>query len=266
MDDSSVRRREFLKRSAAALGAVGSAGAALPTVEALAAEEAPPPAAALPARPFNGTYDGARLSRVAFPLGGIGAGMICLEGTRRPVACLPAQPSRSVQRAVHLRRDFASRGAADVARVLEGPVPGWKLFGRAARQRRRRHVRTACRVSARRASPARFPFGTVSRCTIRRAAAGRDHRLESVRARRRRQLEPAGRRRWSIASPTSRGVPSKPSSPSTPELHAARRQGPSRPCARLPGGFLLWLDRAAGGRAWRRRGVVAPRSSDPAVR
>ena len=30
---------------------------------------------------YNGPYEGERLNRVAFPLGGIGAGMVCLEGT-----------------------------------------------------------------------------------------------------------------------------------------------------------------------------------------
>ena len=30
---------------------------------------------------FNGNYTGDYLNRVAFPIGGIGAGMVCLEGT-----------------------------------------------------------------------------------------------------------------------------------------------------------------------------------------
>jgi len=30
---------------------------------------------------FNGIYDGEHLDRIAFPVGGIGAGMICMEGT-----------------------------------------------------------------------------------------------------------------------------------------------------------------------------------------
>jgi uncharacterized protein (DUF608 family) len=30
---------------------------------------------------FNGSYTEQHLDRVAFPLGGIGAGMVCLEGT-----------------------------------------------------------------------------------------------------------------------------------------------------------------------------------------
>jgi len=32
-------------------------------------------------REFNGIYSGEFLSRVAFPIGGIGAGMFCMEGT-----------------------------------------------------------------------------------------------------------------------------------------------------------------------------------------
>jgi hypothetical protein len=31
-------------------------------------------------RPYNGPYQGRHLERIAFPLGGIGAGMVCLEG------------------------------------------------------------------------------------------------------------------------------------------------------------------------------------------
>ena len=33
------------------------------------------------ARAFNGTYHGEYLNQIAFPMGGIGAGMFCLEGT-----------------------------------------------------------------------------------------------------------------------------------------------------------------------------------------
>src|SRR5947209_5491228 len=32
-------------------------------------------------RAFNGVYQGDYLNQIAFPMGGIGAGMICLEGT-----------------------------------------------------------------------------------------------------------------------------------------------------------------------------------------
>ena len=35
---------------------------------------------------YNGTYTGEYLNRVAFPIGGIGAGMFCMEGTGSYIA------------------------------------------------------------------------------------------------------------------------------------------------------------------------------------
>src|SRR5262245_11412283 len=82
MDHSSVGRREFIQRSATTLGAIGSAAGAGSFVlpEPLAAETEAKQQSTLEAR-YNGVYEGSRLNRVAFPMGGIGAGMICLEGT-----------------------------------------------------------------------------------------------------------------------------------------------------------------------------------------
>jgi hypothetical protein len=76
---------------------------------------------------YNSSYRGACLERAAFPLGGIGAGMLCIEGTgafshvslrHRP----EVQNEPLIFQAIHLR------GVADGTRVLEGPVPGWKLM------------------------------------------------------------------------------------------------------------------------------------------
>lgn len=74
-------------------------------------------------------YSGDRLDRVAFPMGGMGAGMICLEGTG-------ALSHVSVRNHPDLGNEpcaFAAisiKGPRRIARVLEGPVPGWKRFGR----------------------------------------------------------------------------------------------------------------------------------------
>jgi uncharacterized protein (DUF608 family) len=79
-------------------------------------------------RIFNGSYEGEYLSRVAFPMGGIGAGMVCLEGTG-------AISHLSVENQPDLFNDpfaFAAISIADYengAKVLEAPVPKWKLFG-----------------------------------------------------------------------------------------------------------------------------------------
>ncbi|NQU11482.1 hypothetical protein HQ590_11865, partial [bacterium] len=71
-------------------------------------------------------YTGDRLNHVAFPLGGIGAGMICLEGT----GALSHVSVRHRPEVFNEPQVFAALHVAGTptARVLEGPVPGWKTF------------------------------------------------------------------------------------------------------------------------------------------
>ena len=76
-------RRSFLKQigvtgTAAALfpGGVLNAEAEQDFAKAKNANEA-----IAPKRKYNGEYTDEFLNRVAFPMGGIGAGMICMEGT-----------------------------------------------------------------------------------------------------------------------------------------------------------------------------------------
>ena len=79
-------------------------------------------------RNFNGPYTDDCLNQLAFPLGGIGAGMLCLEGSgalshfslrHRPD--LSHEPQSLA--ALHVRTSSGS-----VARVLEGPVAPHKPF------------------------------------------------------------------------------------------------------------------------------------------
>jgi len=75
-----------------------------------------------------GVFAGERLNRVAFPLGGIGAGMICLEGT----GALSHVSLRNRPEIFNEPSAFAAlcvKGPRNEARVLEAPVPGWKVFG-----------------------------------------------------------------------------------------------------------------------------------------
>ena len=60
-------------------------------------------------------------------MGGIGAGMICLNGTGGIVPCLGTQhPEHFDEPAVFAA--LSAQGPRRFARVLEGPVPGWKLL------------------------------------------------------------------------------------------------------------------------------------------
>jgi len=115
-------------------------------------------------REFNGPYEGANLNRVAFPIGGLGAGMYCLEG-----------PGAISHLSVRHRMEFfneptcfaavcvlGEKPGDNVARVLEGPVPKWKCFGppgaaNGAVERTYGFPRfRACSFLA------RFPFATVT--------------------------------------------------------------------------------------------------------
>jgi len=82
---------------------------------------------ALGAHQYNAVYTGANLDRVAFPMGGIGAGMICLEGT----GMLSHWSLRNRPDIFSEHQVFAAicvKGEKNIARVLEGPVPKWKIF------------------------------------------------------------------------------------------------------------------------------------------
>jgi uncharacterized protein (DUF608 family) len=130
-EDSTVPRRDFLKQSVATAGALGAAVAAEgPVAAALfdAGTAAPPPQAAPPRRAYNSVYAGDALARVAFPMGGLGAGMICLEGTGA-LSHVSVRNKPEVFNEPCVFAAIAVKGTPGVARVVEGPVPAWKLFG-----------------------------------------------------------------------------------------------------------------------------------------
>lgn len=79
-------------------------------------------------RAYNSPYTGENLNRIAFPIGGIGAGMFCLEGSG-------AISHMSVRNTMDFFNEpcmFAAvcvKGKESTAKILEGPVPDWKTFG-----------------------------------------------------------------------------------------------------------------------------------------
>ncbi len=79
-------------------------------------------------RAYNGPYRGLNLNRVAFPIGGIGAGMVCLEGTGA-ISHVSVRNRPEVFNEPHMYAAVCIKGRKNVAKVLEGPVPAWKIFG-----------------------------------------------------------------------------------------------------------------------------------------
>jgi hypothetical protein len=114
------------------------------------------------ARADQPIYTGSHLDRVAFPLGGIGAGMLCVEGT----GALSHVSLRHRPEVTHEPQAFAALHVkgAKTARVLEGPVPMWKAFGsQSGEPGNGLSGRTYGLPRFAEASfEARFPFATVS--------------------------------------------------------------------------------------------------------
>jgi uncharacterized protein (DUF608 family) len=77
---------------------------------------------------FNSFYTGKNLDRIAFPIGGIGAGMFCLEGTGA-ISHLSVENSPEIFNDPFAFAAISLKGYENGAKVLEAPVPTWKLFG-----------------------------------------------------------------------------------------------------------------------------------------
>ena len=81
-----------------------------------------------PHRPYNSPYTGEHLNRIAFPIGGIGAGMFCLEGTGA-ISHLSVRNRPEIYNEPALFAALCVKDLTNGTKVLEGPVPAWKFFG-----------------------------------------------------------------------------------------------------------------------------------------
>lgn len=125
-------RRAFLKHTT--LGGLGTLVAPFVFGEKQAGTNAntgvtqAPGKATAPGRAYNTAYSGEYLQRVAFPIGGIGAGMFCLEGTGA-VSHMSVRNNPEIFNEPAMFAAISIKGLPNSARVLEGPVPTWKKFG-----------------------------------------------------------------------------------------------------------------------------------------
>ncbi|MCJ7446259.1 MAG: non-lysosomal glucosylceramidase [Bacteroidales bacterium] len=77
---------------------------------------------------FNDSYSGEYLSRIAFPIGGIGAGMFCLEGTGA-ISHMSVRNRPEVFNEPCMFAAISVKGIENGVKVIEGQVPEWKHFG-----------------------------------------------------------------------------------------------------------------------------------------
>jgi len=123
-------RRLFLKQ----VGVTGTAAALFPAgivngeTEQRKAITAGSDNNSTPKRKYNGGYINEYLSRVAFPMGGMGAGMICMEGTGA-LSHVSIKNRPDIFNEPTMFAAIVVKGKANGAKILEGPVPDWKKFG-----------------------------------------------------------------------------------------------------------------------------------------
>ncbi len=113
------------------------------------------------ARHYNETYRGEYLNRVAFPMGGIGAGMVCLEGN----GCISHVSVRNTPDIFNEPFMFAAvsiKGLKNGTKLLEGPVQDWKIFGKPGTGNGAGESSYGFPRFAKAEFTTRFPFGAVN--------------------------------------------------------------------------------------------------------
>ena len=119
MKNQKISRRSFVQQSIMASAAIPLTGALLQGCNGSKTNGT---------RTFNEKYENEYLNRIAFPIGGMGAGMFCLEGTG-------AISHMSVRHKPDLFNEpcmFAAihvKGIDNGSKVIEGPSPAWKKYG-----------------------------------------------------------------------------------------------------------------------------------------
>ena len=78
--------------------------------------------------PYNKAYSGKNLDRIAFPIGGLGSGMFCLDGTGS-VSHLSVKHKPDLMNEPVCFAAISVKGRENGAKVLELQVPDWKVFG-----------------------------------------------------------------------------------------------------------------------------------------
>jgi uncharacterized protein (DUF608 family) len=123
-------RRSFIRNigissiSAAVLPAGVAAAVTNPEEE----NEIKSPAPGTSHRAYNSAYTKEYLNRVAFPIGGLGAGMFCMEGTGS-ISHMSIKNKPDIFNEPGIFAAISLKGWKNGAKILEGPAPDWKKFG-----------------------------------------------------------------------------------------------------------------------------------------
>ncbi len=109
---------------------------------------------------YNGTYTGEYLNRVAFPIGGMGAGMFCMEGTGA-ISHMSVRNKPEIFNEPGMFAAISIKGLKNGAKILEGAVPDWKKFGQRGAGNGLEGATTGLPRFHNAVFKARFPFGYI---------------------------------------------------------------------------------------------------------
>lgn len=113
------------------------------------------------AREYNGVYKEEYLNRVAFPLGGMGTGMFCMEGCGA-ISHMSLRSRPDVFNEPGMFGAISVKGISNGAKIVEGPVPDYKSFGQPLTGNGAGGSIFGLPRFERASFLARFPFGTLS--------------------------------------------------------------------------------------------------------
>ena len=156
-------RRKFIKH----LG-VGSIGATVMPADLLSVKnetsyDKKQPGDFIPApskHVYNQSYTGEYLNRIAFPIGGMGAGMFCVEGGGA-ISHMSVRHKPEVFNEPGLFAAIYVKGSRNGAKIIEGPVPDWKKFGQPGAGNGSGGAITGLPHFQQAVFNARFPFATI---------------------------------------------------------------------------------------------------------
>ncbi len=110
---------------------------------------------------YNGSYTGKYLDHIAFPIGGIGAGMFCLEGTGS-ISNMSVRNHPDVFSEPCIFAAISVKGLENGTKVLEGMVPDWKKFGKPGSANGSEGTTYGFPRFANSSFTARFPFAFIN--------------------------------------------------------------------------------------------------------